>query len=564
MLNGEGTSIHWHGFPQKNSPYMDGVSMVTQCPITEFTSFRYEFVADHSGTHWWHAHAGMHRADGLFGALIVREPREVDQQSALFDYDLSEHVIITHDWLDQVTLDKFAAHHFDDGSNRPESVLINGKGKRAPFYDETSNETVYTAREIFHVKQGFRYRFRIASNAITNAPLKVSVDGHNLTIISSEGGDIEPVDVDAFVIYAGERFDFVVNANQTTGNYWLRVKGLADAIAVQELAILRYEGALSADPMESELFDRDGIILQDLNVASSDTVYTYDQMISKDASDIPQENKKTFYLAFDFYKVNNYAFHDPEYYPIEEIARSHHLYSPQMNHVSFNFFSAPPLSQEVDPSELCDANDVLNMTHCATEYCACTQVLTVELGETVEIVLIDEGLTFDASHPFHLHGYSFYVVGQEKLNSSTSLQEVMELDKLGEGLPRNLDHPPLKDTVIVPDGGYTIIQFVADNPGWWFLHCHLEFHVAIGMGMLIHVGTDEDLPPVPENFPRCGNWPSSFNQPIQPTDDTEQPMPCTGRGNTLHPNNFITIFSLSLAILFVLLHPFNIGSGRSE
>ncbi|XP_041483232.1 L-ascorbate oxidase-like [Lytechinus variegatus] len=158
MKNGEGTSIHWHGLPQKNSPYMDGVSMVTQCPISEFTNFRYEFIAEHPGTHWWHAHSGMHRADGVYGALIIRESREVDKQSALFDYDLSEHVILTHDWLDQTTLDKFAAHHFDNGNNRPESVLINGKGRRQSFYNEmgqndTVPEALYTAREVFHVKQ---------------------------------------------------------------------------------------------------------------------------------------------------------------------------------------------------------------------------------------------------------------------------------------------------------------------------------------------------------------------------------------------------------------------------
>ena len=32
-------------------------------------------------------------------------------------------------------------------------------------------------------------------------------------------------------------------------------------------------------------------------------------------------------------------------------------------------------------------------------------------------------------------------------------------------LPRNLENPVKKDTVMVPDGGYTIIRFKADNPG---------------------------------------------------------------------------------------------------
>ncbi|XP_063967367.1 uncharacterized protein LOC129279215 [Lytechinus pictus] len=196
------------------------------------------------------------------------------------------------------------------------------------------------------------------------------------------------------------------------------------------------------------------------------------------------------------------------------------------------------------------------MTHCAEEYCECAQVITVELGETVEIVLIDEGVPFSASHPFHLHGYSFYVVGQEKLNSSTSLQEVMQLDQTGDGLPRNLDHAPLKDTVIVPDGGYTIIQFIADNPGWWFLHCHLEFHAVIGMGLLIHVGSDDDLPPVPENFPRCGTWPSTYNQPIPPTEGTELPA-CRGYGGSLKRKNSTTILTFFTTIIVHFLFSLN-------
>ena len=42
-----------------------------------------------------------------------------------------------------------------------------------------------------------------------------------------------------------------------------------------------------------------------------------------------------------------------------------------------------------------------------------------------------------------------------------------------------------KDTVIVPYGGYTVIRFVADNPGWWLLHCHIEIHQLEGMAVVI-------------------------------------------------------------------------------
>jgi L-ascorbate oxidase len=56
------TSIHWHGLPQHNTPYMDGVSMITQCPIIPMTSFKYKFKAEPSGTYWWHSHSGFQRS----------------------------------------------------------------------------------------------------------------------------------------------------------------------------------------------------------------------------------------------------------------------------------------------------------------------------------------------------------------------------------------------------------------------------------------------------------------------------------------------------------------------
>lgn len=57
----------------------------------------------------------------------------------------------------------------------------------------------------FSVKSGKRYRFRIISNGVVNCPLKVSVEGHNLTVIASDGNDLMPVQVSSLVVYAGER-----------------------------------------------------------------------------------------------------------------------------------------------------------------------------------------------------------------------------------------------------------------------------------------------------------------------------------------------------------------------
>lgn len=82
---------------------------------------------------------------------------------------------------------------------------------------------------------------------------------------------------------------------------------------------------------------------------------------------------------------------------------------------------------------------------------------------------------------------------------------VRELDEKGE-IQRNFDRPALKDTVIVPDGGYTAMRFIANNPGVWFVHCHLEYHMETGMAFLIKVGNPDKFSKVPNGWQKCGNF----------------------------------------------------------
>lgn len=42
--------------------------------------------------------------------------------------------------------------------------------------------------------------------------------------------------------------------------------------------------------------------------------------------------------------------------------------------------------------------------------------------------------------------------------------------------------------------------------GYWLFHCHIEFHAEIGMALIFKVGENEEMPPVPHNFPKCGDW----------------------------------------------------------
>lgn len=83
------------------------------------------------------------------------------------------------------------------------------------------------------------------------------------------------------------------------------------------------------------------------------------------------------------------------------------------------------------------------------------------------------------------------------------------------GIKRRLSGAPIKDTVTVPDGGYTVIRFVASNPGFWLFHCHIEFHVEVGMALVFKIGDYNQMPHVPDHFPTCSNFIPKLEDPNQ-------------------------------------------------
>ncbi|XP_062576319.1 uncharacterized protein LOC134238220 [Saccostrea cucullata] len=103
-----------------------------------------------------------------------------------------------------------------------------------------------------------------------------------------------------------------------------------------------------------------------------------------------------------------------------------------------------------------------------------------------------------------------------QINRSTTLQEVKDLDAAGS-ISRNLNMSVIKDSVTVPDGGYTILRIHATNPGFWFFHCHIDFHAEIGMGIFLQVGEVNQMPKPPNRFPRCGNWKYMADEEEEPS-----------------------------------------------
>ena len=69
-------------------------------------------------------------------------------------------------------------------------------------------------------------------------------------------------------------------------------------------------------------------------------------------------------------------------------------------------------------------------------------------------------------------------------------------------VPLNYVDPVKRTTVPVPNNGFVIVRFKADNPGLWFFHCHLFSHMRKGQAMIFDV-TDQGVPAVPPHMPTC-------------------------------------------------------------
>lgn len=494
-------TIHFHGQHMKGYQYYDGAPFATQCPIV--APFRYAFVANNPGTTFWHSHSGMHRAEAVYGAMVVRQVE--DPQAGTYDVDISDHTLIVQDWFHRSSLEVFSSRMHGQKFPVINSILVNGRGWNT--YAEKEGVPKYEMPlTVVNMRKGLRHRVRLIQ-AGGSCPIMVSVDNHTMTVIASDAQDIEPLTVTTLVMYSGERFDVVIETDQEVGNYWIRFTGILDCVYSQPIqgAVLRYEGAPDELPKGILLFNPDyppGVVLNPLNSIGGPEQLTVMDMTALKPYTAPEVVDKQFYLAFDLKEVNNTALYNEDYYPYSGVDKLWKVRTPQVNGVTFIPPYSPPLSQPEEPQPTVCVHGEDISPFCRGDFCSCTYVFNVGLGETVELVLIDEGTFGVDNHPFHMHGHCFSVVAMGKVGESTTAEEVAMLDSQGL-IERRLESPALKDTVNIVDGGYTIVRFKADNPGYWLMHCHLILHSEAGMVAILHVGEQSDLPPVPEGFPTC-------------------------------------------------------------
>ncbi|OYV34857.1 MAG: copper resistance protein CopA [Rhodospirillales bacterium 20-64-7] len=230
----EPTSIHWHGI-RTPSP-MDGVPGLSFAGIAPGETFTYRFPVHQSGTYWYHSHSGFQEQSGLYGPLVI-EPRAGYAQA--FDRD---YVVMLSDWSDEspetiVSNLKMQSDYYNYGQRTAGTFFADvrkkglsetisdrlewGKMRMSPtdILDVTGATYTYlvngqspAANWTALFRPGERVRLRFI-NGSSMSIFDVRIPGLKLTVVQADGNDVEPVPVDEFRIGTAETYDVIVQPN---------------------------------------------------------------------------------------------------------------------------------------------------------------------------------------------------------------------------------------------------------------------------------------------------------------------------------------------------------------
>ncbi|KAL1948428.1 hypothetical protein VTO73DRAFT_12503 [Trametes versicolor] len=433
------TAIHWHGLFQRNTNFYDGTLAITQCGIPPGESMVYNFTFDgYVGSTWWHAHAGTQYTDGITGALIVHAKNESVPAS---DGDLAIQMADLYHGFSPALLNLYFTPGGIEGTPGNEPVpdggTINGVGQYGASNSSFFNVTLEANKT---------YRLRLINSGSFVAML-FSVDGHVLTVIEADGTAVTPFDVASVSVAVAQRYSVLLHTNGSAGAYWMRAGLDQDAftydnpgVQTEVRGILRY-GVDNDTIPDVALLDNP----PDLPNGSPGDLDT-DDLVPVGGGPSPNATFSVYFtISMQYTGGPNYL----------------------SQFLSFiNSTSWEPLQ---GTSSL--FSHLGNQTADGSATLADSQLVTTIDEEHVVEFIIDN--LDDGDHPFHLHGHKFWIVG-----TGAGRYQHQALDNKA---------PMLRDTLVIPAYTYTILRFVADNPGFWAFHCHIQWHMAAGLLFQVNV-----------------------------------------------------------------------------
>ncbi len=460
----EEVSIHWHGILLP--PEEDGVAYVNTPPIHPGQSRLFRFPIRQNGTYWYHSHTTVQEQKGVYGAFIIH-PRK---KAIAYDRDA---VVVLSDWSDE-NADQIIRNLRKDGDYylyKKDSVRSYFGALRAgSLGTHLSNEWTrmggmdlsdvgYDAflingkrdSQLINAKPGERVRLRII-NAGASSYFYVSM-GLPMQIIAADGVDVTPVMAKEILLGMAETYDVLFTMPEPK-SYELRAT------------------------------------VQDVTGFASTWIGSGEKVFA------PTKEKPNAYASMEHGAHEEHKSHGAHAAVNgDHAAHAHHAHAAATK-TDWSNQSDAMLKQNRAGRTLAGGQPVDTLTVDALRAIESTalpkdarvhdlalvldgdmeryiwhmngkaihedRLIEIQSGEIVRIKFKNETMMH---HPMHLHGHFFRVV-----NGGANGRE---------------DRSPLKHTVDVPPHGERIIEFYANEPGQWMLHCHNLYHMKTGMARVI-------------------------------------------------------------------------------
>lgn len=469
------TSIHWHGLYQNGTNWMDGTVGVTQCPIAPGHSFTYRFnVTGQTGTYWYHSHVSMQASDGLVGPLIIhaRDGEEkMELQKVPYEQD---RVVLLSDFYYDLSSD-LLMQYLSPGSENdepvPPSALINGRNVRDCADIPNRNcSSSGISNALFSLSRTSNTRLRII-NVGAFAEFALQIDEHEFQVTEVDGTDVYPQSVHRLNINPAQRYSIVLTPPSEDGNkeaYWMRARMVTHCFAYEEPELQEeVRGILYYPTTDSET--------KDLVPKSKD----WPEIIDVECRDLNTSTLEPVIAIAPPEIDTQYALYLRSSFQIGDWRLSRGY----LNDSSFRTNATSPVLNTMLSTRTVESS--VHERILDTDTFDPLHQLIYQTQSTRTITILIQNLD-DGNHPFHLHGYKFFVLAQGHGYPPSSL---LEPDYVGSHL--NLTNPLRRDTASVEAYGWLLISFVADNPGMWAFHCHIGWHTEAGLMMVFATRTQE-------------------------------------------------------------------------
>jgi CopA family copper-resistance protein len=447
-------------------------------------TFTYRIPVKQSGTYWYHSHSGFQEQTGLYGALVV-EPE--GGYAHAFDRD---YVVMLSDWSDEdpdtiVSNLKFQSDYYnygqrtlgsflDDAARRGLGQTVSdraewGRMRMSPTDILDVSGATYTylingqppaANWTALFRPGERIRLRFI-NASSMSIFDVRIPDLPMAVIQADGNDVEPVTIDQFRISVAETYDVIVTpAEDRAFTIFVQPEdrsGFARATLAPRPGMSAPIPAMDPRPMRT---------MADMGMGGMDHgAMKMDQGSMAGMPDMPgmkmdhgsmagmdgDASAKTLEGAV---AVDNVAM-----MPEERLNQPGDGIPPGRRVLSYADLRAtrPGLDPRPPSREI-----TLHLTGNMERFIwgfdgkkfSEAEPIRLERDERVRFILINDTMM---EHPIHLHGLW------------------SELDN-GNG-----DFRPYKHTLNVKPGEKLSFLVTADTPGRWAFHCHLLYHMEMGM-----------------------------------------------------------------------------------